>query len=137
MTHIRAYLTFNGNCREAMTFYQQCLGGDLNLQTIKDSPMAEQLPDTMRDCILHSTLTNGNFILMGSDMVGADGLQKGNAISLLIDCNTEEELREYYNSLSVNGTATHPIENTFWGALFGGLTDQYGHHWLLHFQQSK
>ena len=137
MTHIRAYLTFNGNCREAMTFYQQCLGGDLNLQTIKDSPMAEQLPDTMRDCILHSTLTNGNFILMGSDMVGADGLQKGNAISLLIDCNTEEELREYYNSLSVNGTATHPIENTFWGALFGGLTDQYGHHLLLHFQQSK
>jgi len=137
MTKIRAYLTFNGNCREAMTFYQHCLGGELNLQTMEESPMACQLPDTLKDCILHSTLIKENFVLMGSDMVGADGLQKGNAISLLIDCNTEEELREYYNSLSVNGTATHPIENTFWGALFGGLTDRYGHHWLFHYHKLK
>ncbi|MEQ8361871.1 MAG: VOC family protein [Cyclobacteriaceae bacterium] len=137
MTNIRAYLTFNGNCREAMTFYKQCLGGELMFQPIKGSPMTDKLPNKMKGCILHSTLANGNFILMGSDIVGEGGLQKGNSISLLIDCNTEEELRKYYNNLSINGNATHPIENTFWGALFGGLTDQFGHHWLLHFQQMK
>ncbi|MFZ1806173.1 MAG: VOC family protein, partial [Cyclobacteriaceae bacterium] len=73
----------------------------------------------------------------GSDMVSESGLQKGNAVSLLLDCNTEAELNYYYNNLSANGKPTHPIENTFWGALFGGLTDQFGHHWLLHFQKKQ
>ncbi|MFZ1807470.1 MAG: VOC family protein, partial [Cyclobacteriaceae bacterium] len=67
MTNLRAYLTFSGNCREAMTFYQHCLGGELMFQPIKDSPMTNKLPDKMKDCILHSTLANDNFILMGSD----------------------------------------------------------------------
>jgi PhnB protein len=135
MTTLQAYLTFNGNCREAMTFYKDCLGGELMLQPIKDSPMANKLPDNMKDCILHSTLTKERFILMGSDMVGDDGLQKGNSVSLMLDCSTEEELKTYYNNLSTHGEPTHPIENTFWGALFGGLTDQFGHHWLLHFKK--
>lgn len=137
MTNLRAYLTFNGNCREAMTFYKECLGGELMLQPIKDSPMADQLPDTMKHCILHSTLTRDSFSLMGSDMVNEDGLQKGNSVSLMLDCSTEEELNTYYNNLSTHGKSTHPIESTFWGALFGGLTDQFGHHWLLHFKKTN
>jgi len=137
MTKLRAYLTFNGNCREAMAFYKECLGGELRLQPIRDSPMASKLPEKMKECILHSTLTKENFVLMGSDMVSEDGLQRGNSVSLMLDCSTEEELNTYYNNLSINGNPIHPIENTFWGALFGGLTDRYGHHWLLHFQKSK
>ncbi|GAB1444819.1 MAG: VOC family protein [Cyclobacteriaceae bacterium] len=137
MTHIRAYLTFNGNCREAMTFYKKCFGGELVIQPIRDTPMAYHMPDKMKDCILHSTLTKEKFILMGSDMIGEDGIQKGNTVSLLLDCNTEEELNKYYNNLSAKGIPTHPIETTFWGALFGGLTDQFGNHWLLHFQQKN
>jgi len=66
---INPYLTFNGNCKEAMTFYQNCLGGELNLQPIGDSPMAKKMPQQMKDCILHATLTNGHMILVGSDMV--------------------------------------------------------------------
>lgn len=132
MAYINSYLTFNGNCREAMSFYQQCLGGELSLQTIGDSPLAEKMPEQMKNCILHSTLTKGQLMLMGSDMVGADGLNRGNAVSLMLNLDSEEETRAVYASLSSGGRATHPLEISFWGALFGDLTDKYGNNWLLH-----
>jgi len=137
MTQINSYLTFSGNCREAMTFYKECLGGELNFQTVDGSPMAEKLPQRMKDCILHATLTNENLILMGSDMVAEKGLTKGNAISLMLNCSSEAEIRNKYASLSAGGDATHPLEDTFWGAVFGDLTDRFGNHWLLHFDKSK
>lgn len=132
---ITPYLTFSGNCREAMTFYQECLGGKLKLRTIGESPMADRMPKEMQDCILHASLQKSELRLTGSDMVGEQGLLRGNAVSLLLDCESEAEIRSVYDKLAVDGNATHPLENTFWGALFGGLTDKYGNPWLLHFGQ--
>ncbi len=137
MTAINTYLTFNGNCREAMTFYKECLGGQLSMQTIGESPMSDKMPQQMKDCILHATLTSGSAVLMASDMVADAGLMKGNSVSLVLQCTSEEEIRNSYTTLSTGGHATHPIEVTFWGALFGGLTDKYGSHWLLNFEQAK
>ena len=137
MTRLHSYLTFNGNCREAMTFYKKCLGGKLEMQTIGESPMAARMPKQMKDCILHSTLRNEQLVLMGSDMVPESGLIKGNAVSLMLDCKNEKEIRSCYKKLSAGGLATHPIETTFLGALLGGLTDKFGNHWLLHYQKQK
>ncbi|MEO7175118.1 MAG: VOC family protein [Saprospiraceae bacterium] len=134
---IQSYLTFNGNCREAMTFYQTCLGGELVLQKIGDSPLSEQMPQEMKDCILHATLSDGPRILMGSDMVSQRGLLRGNNVSLSLVCRSEEEIREKYQKLATGGSEDHPIENSFWGALFGDLTDKYGNHWLLSFEQKQ
>ncbi len=131
---LNTYLTFDGNCREAMTFYQQCLGGTLSFQTIGESPLSSKMPEKMKDCILHSTLSNESFVLMGSDMVGENGLIKGNSVSLSLVCSSETEIEKCYKKLSAGGKANHPIEKTFFGALLGGLSDKYGNHWLLHFQ---
>ncbi|HMS65620.1 MAG TPA: VOC family protein, partial [Ignavibacteria bacterium] len=79
MAQINTYLTFSGNCNEAMTFYKNCLGGELTIQRINESPMSEKMPEKMRDCILHSTLKKNELVLMGSDMVPETGLVKGNA----------------------------------------------------------
>ncbi|MEP7164546.1 MAG: VOC family protein [Ferruginibacter sp.] len=136
MTQINSYLTFNGNCRQAMSFYKECLGGELNLQTIGESPLAEKMPQQMKDCILHATLTKESLVLMASDMVGEKGLLKGNSVSLMLNCSSEEEIKNCYASLSLGGLATHPLEDTFWGALFGDLTDKFGNHWLLHFDKN-
>ncbi|CAN5452675.1 VOC family protein [soil metagenome] len=136
MTHINSYLTFNGNCREAMTFYKECLGGELILQTIGESPMADKMPAKMKDSILHATLTHGGVIIIGSDMASEQGIIKGNAVSLLLNCNSEEEIKNCYQKLAEGGTADHPLENTFWGALFGGLADKFGNHWLLNYSEN-
>ena len=134
---INSYLTFNGNCREAMTFYRDCLGGELDLQTIGESPMADKLPPQMKQSILHATLTKGEVVIMASDMVGEKGLIKGNSVSLMLNCSSEDEIKTLYARLSAEGEATHPLENTFWGALFGGFIDKFGNHWLLHFDRNQ
>ena len=135
MTNINSYLTFNGNCREAMTFYKECLGGDLILQTIGESPMADKMPVKMKECILHSSLTSGNVVIMATDCVRAEGLIKGNAVSLCLNCSSEEEIKTCYKKLSAGGKANHPLEDTFWGAVFGDLTDKYGNNWLLNYSR--
>jgi PhnB protein len=136
MTSINSYLTFNGNCREAMTFYKECLGGELFFQTIGESPMSAKMPDQMKEFILHSTLTKGVLLLMGSDMVAESGLLKGNSVSLSLNCSSEEEIRSCYEKLAAGGKKDHVLEDTFWGAIFGDLTDKYGNHWLLNYDKN-
>jgi PhnB protein len=137
MTQINSYLTFNGNCRQAMAFYQECLGGELMLQTIGESPLSGKMPKKMKDYILHSTLMKDSLVLLASDMVSEKGLIKGNSVSLSLNCSSEKEIKKCYEKLSKGGEQTHPLENTFWGALFGGLRDKYGNHWLLNFDKKQ
>ncbi len=119
-----------------MHFYREALGGELFLQTIGESPMADKLPAQMKASILHASLTHNGLVLMGSDMVGEEGLVRGNAVSLCLNCSSEDEIRTSYANLAAGGNARHPLENTFWGALFGGLTDKYGNHWLLNYDKN-
>jgi len=137
MTQIHPYLRFNGNCREAMTFYKEVLGGELNLQPIGESPMAEQMPPSMKQSILHSELRKNGLVIMASDMVSEEGLSRGNSISLMLNCSSEEEIKTFYENLSLGGKATHPLENTFWGAIFGDLTDKFGNKWLLNYTKEQ
>jgi PhnB protein len=134
---INTYLTFNGNCREAMNFYNDCLEGALYFQTIGESPLADKMPPQMKACILHSTLTKGGLVLMASDMVSNAGLQKGNAVSLMLACDSEAGIENYYAKLSADGQQTHPLEHTFFGSIMGGLTDKFGNHWLLNFDKNQ
>jgi PhnB protein len=120
-----------------MSFYKDILGGELQMQTIGESPMADKMPPDMKDYILHAQLSNGALVLMGSDMVGEHGLRKGNSVSLMLACESESAIKDCYKKLSAGGEASHPLEDTFLGALFGDLTDKYGNHWLLNFDKNK
>ncbi len=83
MTQINPYINFDRNCREAMNFYKECLGGELALQTVKGSPIEVQCPAAMKHQILHATLMKDALIVMGSDMQGPDGVDKsGNMVAL-------------------------------------------------------
>ncbi len=136
-TKLHAYLSFNGNCREAMSFYRDCLGGKLTFQALRESPLAEKLPPAMQKTILHSTLVKDGLVLMGTDLLGEEGLKKGNTVSLLLECSSEEEARDCYRKLAEGGMPRHPLHPGFSGDLFGDLTDKYGNQWLLHFNKQK
>jgi PhnB protein len=136
MAHINPYLRFNGNCREAMNFYKSVLGGELVLQGIGDSPIADKMPAEMKDKIMHSMLTSQDIVIMASDM-SMNGITKGNTVSMMLHCDSEKQVRDYYPKLSEGGKASHPLEDTFWGALFGDLTDQFGINWLLNFDKNE
>lgn len=134
---INSYLTFNGNCREAMEFYKKCLGGELTFQTVGESPRSKKMKKRMKDAILHATLIKDKLIIMASDLVGEKGLLKGNTVSLLLICSSKSEIQKMYNKLSLDGEKTYPLKPTFQGAVFGNLTDKYGTQWLLHYQPVK
>ena len=136
MTKMNSYLTFNGNCREAMTFYAACLGGELTFQTIGESPLSNKMSQKMKNGILHATISKDGFLLMGSDMVHENGLMKGNNVSLSLSCTSEEEINKYYAKLSEGCSAKHSLETSFWGALFGDLTDKFGTHWILNYSKN-
>lgn len=131
MSKIVTHLTFNGNCREAMTFYHKCFGGTLRFQTVGESPLSENLPERMKDCILQATLSNRSILIMGSDMAPETGLINGNSVSLSVNCRSEEQAKKFYKKLSSGGKVNHPLMETYWGSLFSDLTDKFGNHWLL------
>jgi PhnB protein len=130
MSQINAYLTFNGNCREAMSFYKRSLGGDLNLQTVKDSPMAKQWPAEVQEHILHASLIKNKLVLLGSDMGSCGRLVQGNIISLALQCDSQEEIESSFSNLALGGKITHPL-HTFFDGTIGALTDKYGMNWVL------
>lgn len=128
---IHAYLTFNGNCKEAMKFYQKCLGGELRFQTLGESPLSEKMPTKMKKCILQATLSSRHFLLMGSDLVSEEGLLKGNGVSLVLNCESEKDIRTQYIKLSQGGEQLQPLKKTSWNKLFGTIKDRYGFYWML------
>jgi PhnB protein len=136
MIEIIPYLTFNGNCREAMSFYRHCLGGELHFQTIGETPVSEKLSEKMKECILQATLIKDDIVIMATDIVNDEGLLKGNNVSLMLHCQSEDELRNLFRELSYGGEQTHHIENNFWGVLIGNLTDKYGNQWVLNCKKS-
>ena len=131
MKKLNPYFTFNGNCREAMKFYQKCLGGKLHFQTAGEMPVAKKMPAKMKKIIVHASLISESFVLMGSDMVDDQGLIKGNAVSVSLSFFTETALRSCYKKLSYGALQTYPVQHNYYGMLFGSLTDRYGNHWLL------
>jgi PhnB protein len=129
MSKILAYLHFENNCREAMTFYQQCLGGELELQVVKDSPMAGMMPPQLQDIILHASLQNGDLTLMGSEMPDAEAAAStGHPVALMLVCDTKDELYEKFEKLSAGGRVTHPVSDFFAGTM-GNLIDKFGFCW--------
>ncbi|NMN39617.1 VOC family protein [Pedobacter sp. SG918] len=137
MASINSYLTFNGNCREAMTFYQECLGGELTLETIGESVIVDKMPNIMKRSIMHAVLAKDDLVIMATDMVEERGLIKGNSISMMLNCSSEEEAQSFYHKLSAGGKVSHPLQETFWGALFGDLTDRFGNNWLINYDKNR
>jgi len=120
-----------------MIFYQDCLGGELTLETIGESVLVDKLPNNMKRSIIHAVLAKDDLVIMATDMVEDRGLIKGNSIAMMLNCNSEEEAQAFYDKLSAGGKTSHPLQETFWGALFGDLTDRFGNNWLINYDKYR
>ncbi len=137
MAQLSPYLSFGGNCREALTFYQSCLGGELSLQPFAESPYADQVPAGARQAILHGSLTAGALTLFGSDAGGMRSpLVAGNSVGLSLNCESDAEIDALFAKLGEGGTITDPLAEMFWGAKFGSPTDRFGTHWLFNYDHA-
>ena len=129
------YLNFDGNCREAMTFYGRCLAGEPSFTPFSAGPpeVSAQAKGTP-DRILHAELTSGPVVLMASDTLPGMPFQQGNNFSICLECESQGEMDKTFNALSENGQVTLPLHDAFWGGRFGMLTDQFGISWMFSFR---
>jgi PhnB protein len=130
MARLIPYLSFTGNCREAMTFYRDCLGGQLELQTFAEAPMSEGMPAEMREKILHSALNSDTMVLMASDAMQGQPSVAGGAITLCLNTDEAGEFKALFAKLGAGGTITQPMSEEFFG-WYGALTDRYGINWMF------
>ena len=138
MTTVNPYITFNGNCEEAFTFYKLVFGGEFTfIGRYKDMPPMEgcdPVPTTEGEKIMHVSLPiSKETTLMGSDSSHAFGQAAtiGNNIFISINTLSQEEADKLFVGLSEGGKITMPLNKTFWGAYFGMFVDKFGIQWMV------
>lgn len=129
MMQLTPYISFDGNCKEAMEFYKSCLGGELEISMVGDSPMAEKMPDK-KNWVMHSSLKSGGMILMASDLLMEGQLKQGNSVTLTINGGNKEELRGFFDKLAEGGKVHQPLQSAFFGT-YGDLEDKFGVLWAF------
>ncbi|HVE52554.1 MAG TPA: VOC family protein [Ramlibacter sp.] len=134
MPELDSYLFFNGNCAEAMRFYERTLGGTLEpIMKYGDRPDESGCTGGVPpgDLVMHACLTLGNRRLMASDMMPGQAAATPGAFALALNYPTAQEARRAFDALAQGGTVTMPMEKTFWTEAFGVLTDRFGTPWMV------
>jgi PhnB protein len=137
MASLNPYLAFDGDCRRAMEFYKECLGGDLRIMTVGESPMGSQVPPEARGKIMHASLGSGAITIMASDNLQGPELTRGDDVSLMLLCSSEKEIKELFPKLSAGGKIGTDLKEEFWGAIYGDFTDKFGVRWMMNFDKPK
>ncbi len=133
MKAVTTYLTFDGNCREAMTFYGKCLGGELRVVPFSEVP--GDFPAEAKDRVMHANLAKASTFLMASDTMPGMPFQPGDNFSVCLNCESDEEIERLFGALGENGTVTMALHEAFWGARFGMLKDRFGINWMFNLER--
>jgi len=133
MTQAIAYLGFDGNCADAMRFYEKALGGKLEvLMSGAESPMAEQMPKEFAHRILHARLAlPGGGLLYAGDTptnVPYEGIK---GVFIAVDYASVAEAEKVFNALAEGGQVTMPMQPAFWARRWGMLIDRFGTPWIV------
>ncbi|WP_433662286.1 VOC family protein [Nocardia sp. CA-128927] len=125
-------IVFNGNARQALEFYREVFGGELAVATVADFG-APEAPNA--DKVMHARLdTPTGYTVMGwdfpDDRPGQPPYRPGNNVAVFVG-GDDDELRGYFEKLSVGGTITLPLEEQVWGDEAGSLVDQFGISWMF------
>jgi len=135
MAKLNPYLTFKGNCKQAMNFYKEILGGELNIMLAGESPVASQMPSQFHSQVLHALLKTDDFEIMATDMT-PNQFNEGNTVHLCLNCQNEDQTRSLFKKLSEGGEVIQPLNEMFFGWI-GTLKDQFGKHWMLVYDKNQ
>jgi len=128
-SRLNPYISFAGNAREALEFYNGVLGGTLTLNTFGEYG-APDAPEA--DKIMHGLLvTDGGLALMGADTPPGMEHNPGDNIAVSLSGDAADDLRGYWEKLSEGAKVEVPLEKQMWGDEFGMCTDRFGISWMV------
>ena len=142
MTKLTPYLGFDGNCAEALRFYERALGGKIEMTlTYGESPMAEQVSAEHRQRVMHSALS----LPGGGQLYAADkspetqcaGPSGSHSIGLTLEYADVAAGEAAFSALAEGGSVSMPMATSFWVERFGMLTDRYGVGWMVNAGPSR
>ncbi|HET8658359.1 MAG TPA: VOC family protein [Micromonosporaceae bacterium] len=134
-SRLNPYISFNGDARQAMQFYERVFGGNLTMNTFGELG-AQDSPDAKK--IMHAMLeTPSGFTLMGADTPTGTEYRPGTNISVSVSGDDADELHGYWEKLSDGGTVTVPLEKQMWGDEFGMCVDRFGVAWMVNIAQPQ
>jgi PhnB protein len=129
------YLTFNGNAKEALHFYKEAFNGEiLEVKTFGEAEYPT--PPELDEKIMHAKFKKDGLFIMVSDAFLNQSIQVGTNISLALELESDEEISTLYNKLSENGTIMMELQDTFWGAKFAKVIDQFDIIWDLNYTKA-
>lgn len=139
MSRVSTYLNFARNTEPAFEFYRSVFGGEFNgpIHRMGEAPAAPGQPalaDADKNLVMHVELPIlGGHVLMGTDASESMGfkLNAGNNVFINLEPDTRAEAERLFNALAEGGSIGMPLQDMFWGAYFGSLTDRFGIQWMV------
>jgi PhnB protein len=117
------FLFFDGNCKEAMEFYQSCLGG---------TPLKHGFPENMHYRVIQAKLSADHIDISSYDWMRPDEqFIRGNMNCMYLSGGNREETKRIFGKLSVKANITDPLKVEPFG-YYGALNDQFGVRWMFH-----
>ncbi|MGI5246009.1 VOC family protein [Dactylosporangium sp. CA-139066] len=134
-SRLNPYISFKGNARQAMEFYQNVFGGELRLNTFGEFGSDDT---SIKDQVMHAQLeTPAGYTIMASDTPPNMAVNPGDNITISLSGDDEGPLRGYWDKLSTTGKVSMPLEKQMWGDTFGSCTDQFGINWMVNITQPQ
>ena len=130
------YLTFAGNCEEAIGFYKETLGAEvIHVSFMGEGQM--EVPENLKGKVMHARLKIGENELYMSDTFDPSALKQGSNVSLSLQSDDLAQTESLFSKLSAGGKVVMPLQDTFWGARFGMFTDKFGIQWMINCELKK
>ncbi|WP_163098991.1 VOC family protein [Peribacillus alkalitolerans] len=126
------YFAFDGNAREALEYYREVFGGEIEgIQTFGEADFPT--PPEADDRIMHARFVKDDVLIMVSDSFLGSSVNVGNNVSIALEMDSEEEIRQVYNRLINGSKVIMELQDTFWGAKFAKVQDRFGFIWDLNY----
>ena len=128
--HCAPFVSFDGNCREAMTWYAALFGApDPTIMTYGDAP-PDSMPGIDPGMVMYADVRVGSGMLMGADTVMGRHVP-AQGMTVMVDPPDGAEGRRIFDALAEGGEVTMPFEATFWSSGFGMVRDRFGTPWIV------
>jgi PhnB protein len=145
MAKVSVYLNFNRNTEEAFFFYREVFGTEFigDIARMGEVPAGDDGPTVAeedKDLVMHVALPLlGDFVLMGTDAPESMGftVNQGNNIYINLELDTRTEADRLFAALAEGGKVEMALQDMFWGAYFGSLTDKYGVQWMVNCEEKQ
>jgi len=130
MLGLKPFITFNGNCEEALHYYKNTLDGAIpSLMYFEEGPI--DVPEEYKKKVMYAEFNFGDSSFMASDRNPESPYTEGNNISLSFGTTDLETTEKWFAGLAKEGSVLMNLQDTFWGARFGMVADKYGINWMF------